>query len=522
MTSKQTSERMRRIGQRDTKPELDVRRILRDLGAGYRVCPKDLPGRPDIANKSRGWAIYVHGCFWHGHRHCKLYSVPKTNSDFWTAKISSNRERDHRKEAELRQQGFRVLTIWQCEISDEAALRNRLRLFLRGSVCEHPGGDQAFVRNSKRPDYETGEAEATLVDLFAGCGGLTLGVAEACRALDRALRVELAVEKSSAAMDVYAANFSPRLTRAASEIRDWFPGLLGSRLTPSEQELAKQCPRVDLLVAGPPCQGHSNLNNHTRGNDPRNGLYERVVRATEVLAPAALLVEQVPAAKRDVNGTVEKSAEELQKRGYSVSAGKVHLVELGVPQLRERHVLMATREGTPSLASALDLGGTADTRDLRWAIGDLENEEALSTFRSASRLSRTNRERASWLIDNQEFDLPNHLRPPCHRDRPNHKYKSMYGRLRWDLPAQTITTGFGSPGQGRYLHPSRIRTLTPHEAARIQFFPDWFDFSSATTREALARVIGNAVPPKLGYVLSRYLFEVATGAEHLPVAREAS
>jgi DNA (cytosine-5)-methyltransferase 1 len=80
----------------------------------------------------------------------------------------------------------------------------------------------------------------------------------------------------------------------------------------------------------------------------------------------------------------------------------------------------------------------------------------------------------------------------------------MYGRLDFARPAQTITTGFGSPGQGRYLHPSELRTLTPHEAARIQFFPDWFDFSPLEHRNALSRAIGNAVPPKLAFVLASH------------------
>jgi DNA (cytosine-5)-methyltransferase 1 len=117
--------------------------------------------------------------------------------------------------------------------------------------------------------------------------------------------------------------------------------------------------------------------------------------------------------------------------------------------------------------------------------------------------------------------LPNKLRPPCHRNKPDHRYKSMYGRLRWDQPAQTITTGFGSPGQGRYLHPDLPRTLTPHEAARVQFFPDWFDFGKAPSRSALAHCIGNAVPPKLGFAAARYLLALANGDE-LPVQSEVS
>lgn len=81
----------------------------------------------------------------------------------------------------------------------------------------------------------------------------------------------------------------------------------------------------------------------------------------------------------------------------------------------------------------------------------------------------------------------------------------MYGRLRWDAPAQTITSGYGSMGQGRYVHPGRRRTLTPHEAARLQTIPDWFTLASAGTRTALARMIGNAVPPLLGIALGRLL-----------------
>jgi DNA (cytosine-5)-methyltransferase 1 len=116
--------------------------------------------------------------------------------------------------------------------------------------------------------------------------------------------------------------------------------------------------------------------------------------------------------------------------------------------------------------------------------------------------------RARWLQEHEAFDLPNRLRPPCHKNKPNHRYKSMYGRLQWDKPTQTITTGFGSPGQGRYFHPTQLRTLTPHEAARIQFFPDWYDFSAATTRASLAESIGNAVPAKLGFRLALHLLSL--------------
>jgi len=104
-----------------------------------------------------------------------------------------------------------------------------------------------------------------------------------------------------------------------------------------------------------------------------------------------------------------------------------------------------------------------------------------------------------WLLDNNAFDLPNRLRPPCHQG--DHSYVSMYGRLKWDEPAQTITSGYGSLGQGRFMHPTLPRTLTPHEAARLQGFPDYFTFGSALTRTEAAVIIGNAVPPALASIV---------------------
>jgi DNA (cytosine-5)-methyltransferase 1 len=89
----------------------------------------------------------------------------------------------------------------------------------------------------------------------------------------------------------------------------------------------------------------------------------------------------------------------------------------------------------------------------------------------------------------------------------------MYGRLKWDEPAQTVTTGFGSMGQGRYVHPSCCRTITPHEAARLQTLPDFFDFSAVETRQAWARMIGNAVPPLLSWNVAAVVLPLIIGDE---------
>jgi DNA mismatch endonuclease (patch repair protein) len=121
---------MKAVRQRDTAPELAVRKLLHRQGIRFRVCPADLPGRPDIVNRSRRWCIFVHGCFWHGHRSCALASLPKTNRRWWTEKIDANRMRDARKEDAMRALGFRVAVVWQCELADERSLERRLGRFV--------------------------------------------------------------------------------------------------------------------------------------------------------------------------------------------------------------------------------------------------------------------------------------------------------------------------------------------------------------------------------------------------------
>jgi DNA mismatch endonuclease (patch repair protein) len=109
---------MKAVRQSGTAPELRVRRLLTNAGLRYRICPDDLPGRPDLANKSRHWALFVHGCFWHAHPNCRLATVPKTNRAFWIEKLTANRARDATKARALRKLGYKVVTVWQCELDD--------------------------------------------------------------------------------------------------------------------------------------------------------------------------------------------------------------------------------------------------------------------------------------------------------------------------------------------------------------------------------------------------------------------
>ncbi len=126
---------MRRVKGRDTTSELTVRRLLTALGVRYRLHRKDLPGKPDIVMAGRRLAIFVHGCFWHGHDCARGARVPKANRDYWLGKVGRNRQRDGVSRAALEAAGWRVETIWECEMKDEAALKGRLEALLQAAAA---------------------------------------------------------------------------------------------------------------------------------------------------------------------------------------------------------------------------------------------------------------------------------------------------------------------------------------------------------------------------------------------------
>ena len=116
---------MSRIRSKDTGPERAVRSLLHALGFRFRLHRKDLPGTPDIVLPGRGTAVFVHGCFWHGHA-CKVDKMPKSRTDYWGPKIEANRVRDTRKAAKLRRLGWRVVTVYECELKQPERLAGRL------------------------------------------------------------------------------------------------------------------------------------------------------------------------------------------------------------------------------------------------------------------------------------------------------------------------------------------------------------------------------------------------------------
>lgn len=384
-------------------------------------------------------------------------------------------------------------------------VRERVRPCSDLAPCPRCASDQRFLRQRYSPPNNARGSAIRLVDLFCGCGGMTLGLLEGARRAGRRIDVALALDSDSEIIEIYKRNFESA-NALSCRVDQIFDGVIGGKLTESERLLADKSKNIDLLVGGPPCQGHSDLNNHTRRNDPKNALYLRMARAAEVLRPRVIVVENVASVQWDKSGVVSATIKALTDAGYVACGQVIDLQKLGVPQRRRRFVLLASsiKDIDPSavFANLQSLLEHHHSRTVRWAIGDLSSIAATRVYDTPSSATDENARRIAFLFGNNLYDLPNDQRPVCHRDG-GHSYVSVYGRLHWDKPAQTITTGFACIGQGRYVHPQKRRTITPHEAARLQTFPDWFDFGADPRRGMLAKAIGNAVPPLLTMELAK-------------------
>lgn len=130
ISKSERSEIMSRVRAKDSRPEMFVRRLLFAEGYRYRLHDRKLPGCPDLVFKSRRKVIFVHGCFWHRHANCALARLPKSRVEFWEPKLRSNKQRDERNKVLLVKQGWKVFTIWECELRDTERLKRSVRRFL--------------------------------------------------------------------------------------------------------------------------------------------------------------------------------------------------------------------------------------------------------------------------------------------------------------------------------------------------------------------------------------------------------
>lgn len=340
------------------------------------------------------------------------------------------------------------------------------------------------------------------IDLFAGAGGLSLGLQRAN------FNVLLAVENDPVAATTYENNLGPHVVVADLHTYSSAELLKAAKLKVGE---------CDLLAGGPPCQGFS-VQRRGEDKDMRNELVLQFARMVEEVRPKLFLMENVSGlmSKRG-RSFLDQLISKVTSFGYTVQLKKMEAADYGVPQYRSRVILVGQRHDAnlspfkfPDPTTRPDEYVT-----VRDAIGDLESppvdgspHPSIPNHARESRMSEKNIERLRHVPQGGgREDLPLHLQLPCHVNNPSHRHVDVYGRLHFERPSGTITARFDSFTRGRFAHPIEHRSITLREGARLQTFPDHFRFVGS--REEVARQIGNAVPvllaESLGLALAKCL-----------------
>lgn len=349
-----------------------------------------------------------------------------------------------------------------------------------------------------------------VADLFCGPGGLSQGFRLGARTLGFKTQHQLAVDVDRDALRVYSANHRPRLALNEStaslvkyalhenEENVHFTTVPGIR----DERVAALRGCVDVLLAGPPCQGHSTANSKRRFFDQRNLLYLTVPALAIALEIPVVIIENVPGVKASQQGVVQTTWKLFENSGYAVTGGVINASELGWAQSRRRYFMIAVKGHSPvEISSSLLPALRLPAMPISSVLSDLVNAEPSGFMTESPAMSDENLHRINLLHDLDLYDLPDEHRNRKARESGT-SYRSVYGRMYWDKPAQTITTGFMTPGRGRYVHPIARRTLLPLEAARLQGFPDGYIFNAygeIPNRTSLSKWIGDAVPAPLGF-----------------------
>jgi len=318
------------------------------------------------------------------------------------------------------------------------------------------------------------------IDLFSGCGGLTQGLKDA------SFKVLGAVEIAPKARETFARNH-PDVKLIGADIRD---------LTVKQVIAACQIGvgELDLLAGCPPCQGFSTLRSRNRKKaipDARNDLVDDFSRLARGLRPKLVMMENVPALAR--YSKFKLFVTELERIGYAVRIEVLNVGDFGVPQSRKRLILSASRIGAPKLARP-----GFPIRTVRETIGQLpkagSSGDELHDKTCGPRSPRVQAMIAAIPKNGgSRRSLPKKFRLSCHSRTTG--YNDVYGRMRWDKPSPTITSGCHNPSKGRFIHPEEDRPITLREAALLQGFPWHYQFLMEHGKEAIALMIGNALPP---------------------------
>jgi len=316
------------------------------------------------------------------------------------------------------------------------------------------------------------------IDLFSGCGGLTLGLSQA------GFRVVGAVELDPLAVETYRANHK--------KVFVWPDDIRKVSVAAVMRRLRIKRGQLDLLAGCPPCQGFSTMTtlNGRIGQDERNDLVFQFLRFVRGLRPKAVMMENVP--KLAKNHRFKTLRAELKKLGYEVRHDVLDAANYGVPQRRRRLILIAGRRMEIPFGEMADKQVTV--RDAFKRMGKRAKAGLLHN------LPENRSEKVKKLIrqiprdGGSRLDLGRRRQLKCHKNCDG--FKDVYGRMAWDDVSPTITGGCFNPSKGRFLHPTKNRAITMREAALLQSFPPGYFFPTNRGKAPVAQMIGNALPPE--------------------------
>lgn len=346
---------------------------------------------------------------------------------------------------------------------------------------------------SKRRKQKRRVPRIEAIDLFCGAGGLTAGLIKA------GVQVRAGYDCEEACQ--YPYEFNNTAVFRLKRVED---------VSVSEVQATYSRSAVTVLAGCAPCQPFSTYN-HGRdtSTDRKWPLLDHFARLIKEVTPDIVTMENVPdVTKHDV---YERFVETLQSDslGYHVWAGTVRCADYGLPQSRRRHVLLASRLGPISIVAPTHLKKHRTVRDAIEGLPPIEHGVAnpRDPLHAAPRLNDTNLKRIKASVQGGTWrDWPDELLAACHAKDSGKTYPGVYGRMSWDQPSPTMTTLCYGFGNGRFGHPEQDRAISLREAAILQSFPRSYRFQpvdAVLNRSSVGRLIGNAVPVRLGEIIGR-------------------
>ena len=345
----------------------------------------------------------------------------------------------------------------------------------------------------------------TAIDVYAGGGGLTVGMKRA------GFEVVAAIEIETHAYATYRANH-PNV-RALKQDVTTVAGKDLLELTEREQ--------VDLLAGCPPCQGFTSLTAKYKRDDRRNGLIFEMARLAKEVRPRAIMMENVPGLARKGKPLYTELKQQLRDLGYELTEDVLEVADYGVPQFRRRLVLLGGfgfRIELPGPThSRSGMHGLARWKTVRDAIEHMGEPETLTNAKQHGDVQQTDWHVVRTLDPKNVkrikaakagrtwIHIPKDLRPSCHQG-DYRGFVNVYGRMAWDKPAPTITGGCTTFSKGRFGHPVEDRTISVREAALLQTFPEDYLFDTPYM-EYVCNVIGNALPCDFAEAVSKRCYD---------------